>query len=215
MAMLDHTEQEQLSELKAWWEQYGNIVTGIATLAAAVAVGWQGWNWYQGRQAAGAAGLYAVVASAQEAGSVPGVREAASKVIDQYGGTAYAEMAALTAAHAELGANSPKNAEAQLSWLVEHGRDPALQAVARLRLAAVQLDQKAYDAALKTVSVTPPDTFAARFADARGDVLAAQGKPAEARKAYDEALSALNAAATRDGLREIVQFKIDTLNGGK
>ena len=40
MAVYDLEEQEQISELKAWWAQYGNLVTTIAVIAALASVGW-------------------------------------------------------------------------------------------------------------------------------------------------------------------------------
>ena len=34
MAAYDLEEQEQLAEIKAWWKQYGNLVTGIVIAAS-------------------------------------------------------------------------------------------------------------------------------------------------------------------------------------
>ena len=51
MAIYDLEEQEQISALKAWWEQYGTLVTGIAAAAAVISVGWQGYNWYRNKAA--------------------------------------------------------------------------------------------------------------------------------------------------------------------
>ena len=64
MAAYDLEEQEQISQIKAWWDTYGNLVTGIALAAAVAAVGWQGWNWYQGKQSGEASVLYAAVQKA-------------------------------------------------------------------------------------------------------------------------------------------------------
>ena len=41
MAVYDLEEQEQISELKAWWAQYGNLVVTLAVVAALSSVGWQ------------------------------------------------------------------------------------------------------------------------------------------------------------------------------
>jgi predicted negative regulator of RcsB-dependent stress response len=82
-----------------------------------------------------------------------------------------------------------------------------VQALARIRLAAVLLDEKAYDEALKVLAVKPPASFAALFEDARGDVLQAQGKAAEARAAYQAALSKLGGG--EEPARELIQLKLD------
>ena len=44
MAVYDLEEQEQISELKAWWAQYGNFVVTLAVVAALASVGWQGYR---------------------------------------------------------------------------------------------------------------------------------------------------------------------------
>ncbi|HMV91877.1 MAG TPA: tetratricopeptide repeat protein, partial [Thauera aminoaromatica] len=58
----------------------------------------------------------------------------------------------------------------------------------------------------------PSAAYKARFDDLRGDVLAAQGKVAEARAAYQAAIDAL-AAVGDDAvtLREVVRVKLESL----
>jgi hypothetical protein len=34
MATYDLEEQEQIAEMKAWWKQYGNLLTGVVTAAS-------------------------------------------------------------------------------------------------------------------------------------------------------------------------------------
>ena len=40
MAAFDLEEQEQISQIKGWWEQFGTLVTGAAVAAALASVGW-------------------------------------------------------------------------------------------------------------------------------------------------------------------------------
>ena len=44
---LDLQEQEQLDELKAFWNRYGNLITSTLTLVLAAFAAWNGWNWWQ------------------------------------------------------------------------------------------------------------------------------------------------------------------------
>ena len=55
---LDLQEQEQLDELKAFWKQYGNLITWTLTLALAGLAAFNGWNWWQREQGAKAAAMY-------------------------------------------------------------------------------------------------------------------------------------------------------------
>ena len=58
MAVYDLEEQEQLDDLKAWWQRWGNAVTAVAVVACVAAAGVQGWRWYTAQ--AGRGGVRAV-----------------------------------------------------------------------------------------------------------------------------------------------------------
>ena len=89
-----------------------------------------------------------------------------------------------------------------------------MRELARLRLAAVLLQQDAADKALARLQPVPDSAYKARFEDLRGDALAAQGKPAEARVAYQAAIDALATAGEEAvTLREVVRIKLESLEG--
>jgi hypothetical protein len=119
MATYDLEEQEQISELKTWWRMYGNLVTGVLLAVAIGVAGWQGWNYYQRKQAAEASAVYAAVQKAAAERDPKRAREAAGELIDKYPGTAYAAMAALTSARLQFDAGDLKTAKAQLQWVVD------------------------------------------------------------------------------------------------
>ncbi len=220
MAAYDLEEQEQLDELKTWWKMHGNLVTGIFVAIALVVVAWQGWNWWQRQQSAQASAVFSNLQAAAEQRDAKRSRELAGELIDKYSTTAYAAMGALLAARIQVDAGDPKNARVQLAWAAENARDTGLRELARLRLAAVLLDDKAYDEALKRLATEPAAPFAPRFAELRGDILAAQGKTAEARNAYDAALAKVEALAKGDetaqrGYREVLEAKRDSLGPAK
>lgn len=214
MAVYDLEEQEQISELKAWWAQYGNLVTTLATVAAVVAVGWQGWQWYQSRNAVEASTMYFAVQQAVEAQDAQKARDAAGQLIGQQGGTVYAQLGALLSAGLQFDKGELDNAVGQLEWAAKDGKDPALRDLARLRLAAVLLQKGDAAGALARLEAAPTEAYKARFADLRGDALAAQGKHADARVAYQ---AAIDAFAGDDGqaatLREVVRLKLESLEG--
>ena len=221
MATYDLEEQEQLDELKTWWKMYGNLVTGILVAVALAVAGWQGWNWWQRQQSAQASALFSGLQTAAVQKDAKRARELAGELIDKYSATAYAGMGARLAARTQLDAGDAKNARAQLAWAAENAKDPGLRELARLRLAAVMLDEKAYDEAMKQLAAEPAAAFAPRFAELRGDVFAAQGKIAEARNAYDVALAKFDVLAKddetrqRSGYKEVVQAKRDALGAAK
>jgi len=203
-------EQEQLENLKAFWKQYGNFILTVVAVVALSVAGWRGWGWYQGQQAAQAAAVYEQLRQASSAKDVAAVRAAAGTLFDQYGRTAYGQMAALVAARAYVEAGDPKAAKAPLQWAMSNAKDDEFRHVARLRLVALLMDEKAWDEAQRLLAVDAPGRFAGEYADRRGDLLVAQDKAAEARAAYRQALEAL---APDSPLRRVVQLKLDALGG--
>lgn len=205
----DLEEQEQLAQLKAWWDKYGTITLGLLSLALVIVLGWQGLNWYENSQSQQARGYYDALerAAAQDGSdSVPRIEAAMQALQTDFGKTDYAARAALVASEALVSRNELDAAVQPLVWLATSNH-VALAPVAKLRLAGVYLDQGKYDQALAELD-TPPESFEALYADRRGDVLAAQGKRDEALAAWREAIELLGPT---DALTNVVQLKIDTM----
>lgn len=224
MAAYDLEEQEQIAEFKAWWKQYGTLLT-YAVIAAALAVSaWQGWNWYQRSQAVQASDIYQALRQAVQNEDTQRVKAASGELTEKFSGTRYAALGALTAAKAMVDAGDAQTAKAQLQWVADEGKNE-IRDLARLRLATLLLDEKAYDEALRLLDGSATAAFSARFIDGRGDIFSAQGKKEEARKAYQAALDALathdkqgNGANSQSWqlqsnavYREIIQQKLDAL----
>jgi predicted negative regulator of RcsB-dependent stress response len=207
-----HDEQETLDELKAWWAKWGNAVTWLVLAVLLVAAGYNGWNWWQRRQAGQAAVFYDTVQQTIASGDKAKIARIASDMEDKFGGTAYGPLTGLAAAKALYQAGDEAAAKAQLQWVIDHAKDDGFRAIAKLRLAGLLIDEKAYDAGLKLLDDgTAPDAFKGLYADRRGDLLAAQGKRDDARAAYKTALAALDKGDP--SARQLIQFKLDALGG--
>jgi predicted negative regulator of RcsB-dependent stress response len=210
--MYDLEEQDQIDALKSWWKHNGNLVLTVLVAACLAGGGTAGWRWYRTHQAEEAAQLYAGLEKARRSNDAKVIRETAGQLMDRYGGTVYGSMAALAAAKANYDAGDANSAAGQLKWVVDHARDDDVAATARVRLAGVLLDQKKFDEALSELDAKHPESFNGLFADRKGDIYTAQGKPAEARAAYKEALDKL---PQQGNYRAIVQVKLDALGEAK
>ena len=224
MAAYDLEEQEQLDEIKTWWKQYGNLVTGLLVAAAVLAVGWQGWNWYQRNEAAQASTVYAALQQAAAQNDAARMKTLAGELIDKHPGSAYAPMGVLMSARAQVAVGDLKTARAQLTWAVDKSSDDGLRDLARLRLAIIMIDEKAYDDAAKQLAKEPTAGFAARFNEVRGDLLSIQGKVAEARAAYESAIKLADARVSQQpaeaggagkAYRDMLAAKLEPLGGAK
>jgi predicted negative regulator of RcsB-dependent stress response len=210
MAHYDLEEQEQIDTLKTWWKMYGNLVTGVITAVCIAVVGWQGWAWYKNNQAAQASAVFAVLEQAVAAGDAQKIKATAGELVAKHGSTSYAALGALLAARHSFETGDLKTAKSQLGWAADNAREE-IRDLARLRLAAVQLDEQQYDEALKQLDAAPAPAFASRYQELRGDILLAQGKQPEARAAYQAAIEKIGDAGGVG--RELLQQKLDSLGG--
>ena len=208
MAVYDLEEQEQLDDLKAWWERYSGTITVALVLGLLVVAGIQGWRWYAGHRAENASVLYSAVSEAVRTKDPEKAKDAIAQLTGHYSGTGYAPRAELLYAKMLYDAGNRDGAKAQLSWVVDHASEQELAAIARYRLAQVQIDEKQYDAAIATLDAKHPPAFDGMFADLRGDALVAAGRPADARAAYENALAKLD---PKSAYRNYVQVKHDAI----
>lgn len=208
MATYDLEQQEQLDQVKHFWKQYGNLITWVLVLALGAYAAWTGYLYWQQQRAVGAGGLYEELDRAAGAGNTDKALQAFADLKDKYAGTTFAEQGALMAAKVAVEHQKADQGKAALQWLVDNGKNPNLVAIARLRLAGIQMDAKQYDDALKTLSADTPEEFAALVHDRRGDILLAQGKKDEAAKAYSEAWKGMDATVE---YRRFVEGKLTAL----
>jgi predicted negative regulator of RcsB-dependent stress response len=208
---LDLEEQEKVAEFKAWWNQYGTLILSVVLALSLAFAGWSLWKVYERDQASKASALYETLSKAIQENDTKAVREASGTLVESYGGTHYASMGALLAARHYFDREDLKSARAQLEWVVENAPSDDLRDLARLRLGAVLLDQKAYDEALKIAEGPRGAPYEAQFAALKGDVLVAKNQVDEARTAYKLALE--KAAGGERAFTESVRMRLEGLGG--
>lgn len=205
---LDLQEQEQLDELKAFWNRYGNLITWTLTLVLAAFAAWNGWNWWERQQGAKASAMFEEFDRAVQAGNAEQAGRVFSDLKERYARTVYAQQAGLLAAKLQADKNQADAAQASLTWVAEQGKDEEYQALARLRLAGLLLDKKAYDDALKQLDAVKSPEFAPLADDRRGDILLASGKKDEAVKAFQAAWKAMS---DKTDYRRVIESKLTSL----
>lgn len=207
----DFEEQERLAELKGWWEDNRWYVVGAVVAAILAFAGYQGWKAWTERKADEAAGLYRPVAAAAKDNDPKKIAEAAKPLLEKHPRSFYASETALVLAKSAFDAGNLPEAQKQLEWVMNNGVDE-LRGVARLRLAAVLLEQKKHEDALKVLDANKDPAFTALAADMRGDIMLAQGRLDEARAAYK---LAIEKAEPRNPVKQIAQTKLDALGGAQ
>lgn len=205
---LDLEEQEQLDQIQHFWNKWGTPITGVAVVVMAGFAAWNGYQYWQQRQAVQASALTDVVAVAVESGDQARVAQAFEAVKADYKGTLQAGHAALLVAQSAVTAGKLPEAKAALQWAADNTKDEGYQATAKLRLAAVLMEEKDLDGAATVLRGSFPAEFKGLAADRLGDVLQQQSKTAEAVAAYQEAWKLMD---PQTDYRALVGFKLNAL----
>lgn len=203
---LDLQEQEQLDELKAFWKQYGNLITWLITLVLAGFAAFNGWNYWQSKQAVGAAGMFGELDAAAQRGDAEATARIFGDMKDRFASTELTRQAALLTARVQADKGQTDAAAATLGWLVDKAGSDGLGPVARLRLAGLLIDKKSLDEAIKQLDAITGDEYKGLVQDRRGDVLMAQGKKDEAVAAWQTAWKLI---PEEQQYRRIVEAKLD------
>lgn len=205
---LDLQEQEQIDQLKEFWNQYGNLVTWVVILALGAFAAWNGWNWWQREQAAKASVLFHELDAAQQTNDVNKAAQVMADMTGRYGRTVYALQAALLGAKIQADNGQFDAARSSLQWVLDHSSDASYQSIARLRIAAILIEQMKLDDALKVLQAPMKPEFQALADDRRGDILQLQNKTQEAVAAYQ---SAWGATDDKTDYRKVIEAKLMAL----
>ena len=212
--MSTQTEEEQLAEIKDWWQRNGKPLLTGGLFALVAVFGWQTWQKYQSNQAQNASALYqqlmevSLGAGPTDTGKVS---ELAGKLEKDFAGSHYAQYASLLLAKVAVDGKRFDDAAAELRKVLAKPADASLGELARERLARVLVAQDKTEDALALLSGEAVPAFVAAREELRGDLLAKLGRKAEARSAYEKARAAMPQEAGLGAL----QIKLDDLADGE
>jgi len=206
---LDLEEQEQLDQIKSFWNQWGNLITGLLTLALVALAAWNGWNYWQQRQATQAAVLFDTFESASKQADLTLMARSLADMQDQFARTTVTAQASLLAAKTYFDKEQNAEAEKSLEWVVKHAPDEAFVALARLRLSALAIESKDTAKARSWVEgQTVPPGFQPLFDDRIGDIALIEGKPDEAKARLLSAYKGMDESAE---YRRLIEIKLGTV----
>ena len=205
---LDLEEQEQLDELKHFWKRWGDLITWVLIAVFASYAAWVGWQSWSAKQSAQSAALYDTVERAALSSDMALLDRSVSDIEEKYSSTSYAHQAALLAARVYQEKARPADARKQLNWVIEKSDDAGYQALARLRLAALLIEDKNFDGARQQLNTQVPASFAPLLADRLGDIDLLENKRSEAITNYQKAWKGFD---TNAEYRRLVAVKLASL----
>ena len=208
------TEEEQIAQIKDWWQRNGKPLLTGGVLALALVFGWKGWQEYQSTQAQSASLIYQQLLetslTADGKPDIAKVAELAGKLKSEYAGTHYAQYASLFVAKVAVESGKLDDAGAELKALTEKPVDATVAELARQRLARVLAAQGKVEDGLKLLDGEVGKAWLASREELKGDLLVQLGRTDDAHAAYQKAKEALADDAAVGGL----QMKLDDLAKG-
>jgi predicted negative regulator of RcsB-dependent stress response len=208
MAHYDLQEQEQISNLKYFWQKGGKYVIGLIILIIIAYIGGTIWNVHKQNKAAQAATVYAVFEDGMKAESIALVMGPVAQLQTDYANTEYAAMASLEAAKFWWTLKNESEAIKLLNWVIVNANDKGLVSIARIHLADIYIDQKAFSQAMDQLQAPHEDAFDFLYYMKRGDLYVVKSQPDRARDAYKEALAKVG---NDPSLQQMIQMRIDVL----
>ncbi len=204
MAIYD-TEEEQLEQLKKWWEtNQTSLIAGVVTAVVLVS-GWNLWQNHQLSKRSQASQMYQQLLENAAKDNNESTEKLAERLPVEFPGTAYANYAGLQLAKAKVQKGDLEGAKTILQKEIQNADSDALKHVARLRLIQLMLATAQYEQGLQLISEVDPaksEGFAASYDELQGDLYVALDRLDEARNAYQSAIRTGQATP-------LTQFKLD------
>lgn len=209
--MSHYTEEEQIAQMKDWWQRNGkSLILGVI-VALALVIGWQTWQKREAQQAENMSVLYQQLleASFSENTDLATAAELLNKLDEAGSNHAYTQYARLIVARLAVDEGRLADAQAELAKVEAKPASNTLGELAQQRLARVLAAQGKAEDALQLLTGKGLPAYQAMRDELRGDILMQLGRAQEARTAYLQAQKNLpEAEAAADGL---LLMKLDSL----
>ncbi|MFI8739264.1 YfgM family protein [Stutzerimonas zhaodongensis] len=212
--MTSGTEEEQLAQIKEWWQRNGKPLLMGGALALVLVFGWQFWQKHQLNQAQSASTIYQqLLNAALEEGKADTaeVSRLGNLLQKEFAGSHYAQYGSLFVAKVAVESGRLDEAATELQAVLDKPADKALEELARQRLARILAAQDKAEEGLALLEGDAVEAFAAGREELRGDLLVKLERPDEAHAAYSKAKELLSQDAAIGGL----QLKLDDLARGE
>ncbi len=200
------TEQEQTAALRNFFTHNGKALAAGLVIGVVAIAGWRFWVSHQQSNGLELSARYQQLSEAMDANK-PATLDAMSAFVNDTH-SSYGALAAMNLAKVYADAGQLDKASQQLAQGLKDSDDANLQAVLRLRLARLQLQQNQADNALQTLATVKGDSWTALVADVRGDALLSKGDKQGARAAWSKGIDSDASPA----LKQMMQMKLNNLS---
>ena len=199
---IDNTEEEQVEQIKKWWNSNGKQIIAGAVIGLAGIWGWNTYSDYQDKQSLNARSLYLSYASdSNNLGAY-------DKLTTDFSSSTYSDQAILLMAKYLFDAGSYTEALGVTEPLINNPSS-VIANTAALRAASIYLQLGKHDQALSILEGQSKDGFSGLIYNLMGDIYLDLGDRSEAQKYYS---LAIDNVSENTNLSQLIQIKLDDLN---
>jgi len=199
---VDNTEEEQVEQIKKWWNSNGKQIIAGAVIGLAGIWGWNTYSDYQDKQSLIARSLYLSYASdSSNLGAY-------DKLTTDFSSSSYSDQAILLMAKYLFDAGSYTQALGVIEPLINNASS-VISNTATLRAASIYLQLGQHDQALLILEEQSGDGFSGLIYNLMGDIYLDIGNRLEAQKYYS---LAIDNVTENSNLTQLIQIKLDDLN---
>ena len=199
---VDNTEEEQVKQIKKWWNSNGKQIIAGAVIGLAGIWGWNTYSDYQDKQSLNARSLYLSYASdSSNLGAY-------DKLTTDFSSSSYSDQAILLMAKYLFDAGSYTQALGVIEPLINNPSS-IISNTAALRASSIYLQLGQHDQALLILTEQSEDGFSGPIYNSIGDIYLDIGNRAEAQKYYT---LAIDNVTENSNLTQLIQIKLDELN---
>ena len=199
---VDNTEEEQVEQIKKWWNSNGKQIIAGAVIGLAGIWGWNTYSDYQDNQSLNARSLYLSYASdSNNLGAY-------DKLTTDFSSSSYSDQARLLMAKYLFDAGSYTQALGVIKPLINNPSS-VIATTAALRIASIYLQLGQHDQALSILEGQSEVGFSGLIYNLMGDIYLDLGNRAKAQNYYS---LAIDNVTENSNLTQLIQIKLDDLN---
>ena len=199
---VDSTEEEQVDQIKKWWNSNGKQIIAGAVIGLAGIWGWNTYSDYQDKQSLNARSLYLSYASdSNNLGAY-------DKLTTDFSSSSYSDQAILLMAKYLFDAGSYTQALSVIKPLINNPSSVIANTVT-LRAASIYLQLGQHDQALLILEEQSEDGFSSLIYNLTGDIYLDLGNREKAQNYYS---LAIDNVTENSNLTQLIQIKLDDLN---
>jgi len=197
----NQTEEQQIEQLKEWWNDNGTPLIVGAVLGLSGFFGWKYWTEEQIMTQNRASDSFLVVTDALDKENVDDIANVSQSVKSDFPDSNYAVLSAFQLAKQAVKNNQLDLAITELEWVLTNHSGSDLAPIAKIRIARVLIAQDKAEKALSYLVFSKDSGYAEMANLIKGDAFLSLGKETEALEAYQSASNAGKLTANHPTLK--------------